>query len=178
MDFTDHDVVVGSTDDGHTFVLINANLPGAQRIMEDARFTPHEHRGRIVYLLSPEDLGDRAFKRTGEAMDWLFEMTMDVVDLAWTARENPIPADAVDVRFKVSGDTATAHTSSLKAQPILALAGFVADGGTHRLPAGLQQRDALTRIASADAHLSTEGITSRIQLGIKSPADLPPVPGH
>ncbi|MFF8855670.1 hypothetical protein [Streptomyces althioticus] len=57
------DVFIGSTDDGHTFVILNRRIRDADRLLTDAGFLPREHHGHRLYLLPPgiaQDVHDRA----------------------------------------------------------------------------------------------------------------------
>ncbi|MGW5366982.1 hypothetical protein ACWER6_01110 [Streptomyces sp. NPDC004009] len=47
------DVFIGSTDDGHTFVIINRRIHDADRLLTEAGFLAREHLGRTLYLLPP-----------------------------------------------------------------------------------------------------------------------------
>ncbi|MGA5348601.1 hypothetical protein ACPCSQ_23455 [Streptomyces griseoincarnatus] len=51
------DVFIGSTDDGHTFVILNRRIRDADRLLTDAGSLPREHHGRRLYLLPPDSAG-------------------------------------------------------------------------------------------------------------------------
>ncbi|RAJ64232.1 hypothetical protein K376_01329 [Streptomyces sp. PsTaAH-130] len=47
MSFVDvPDVFIGSTDDAHTFLVLNRPVPGANRLLTDAGFTARKVNGR------------------------------------------------------------------------------------------------------------------------------------
>ncbi|MFF4531691.1 hypothetical protein ACFY1P_20765 [Streptomyces sp. NPDC001407] len=181
MALTDHnDVFIGSTDDAHTFVLLNRAIPGGHRILTAAGFSPHEHLGRTVYLLPPEERGDAASDRTSTAMAQMIEHTLDIVELAWTTTfHSPVPTGRPEVHIQICGATVMATADTDRARAVLAQCGFVAQGdGVLRLPDGVDEPEAVGRIVRAEAHLLVDGCTIRVDLGIATPADLPPAPGE
>lgn len=44
---------IGSTDDGHTFVVLNRRIRDGDRLLTEAGFRAREHLGRMLYLLPP-----------------------------------------------------------------------------------------------------------------------------
>ncbi|MFJ8151138.1 hypothetical protein [Streptomyces sp. NPDC094468] len=78
LDFPD--VFIGSTDDGHTFIVINRRIRDADRLLTQAGFLAREHLGRTLYLLPPGTAQD-AHERAGIAMYGLLAHTHDLVDL-------------------------------------------------------------------------------------------------
>ncbi|MEU9396949.1 hypothetical protein AB0D86_44035 [Streptomyces sp. NPDC048324] len=179
MAITDHhDVFIGSTGDGWTFVVLNRPIRNAARILTGAGFTAREHQGRTLYLLPPETAED-GHERASVAIYGLLAHTMDLVDLAWTTRQhgaNPAAQPDVTVWFTDHAVTATAATG--QAAAILAQYGFTPTGAKRQytLPPGLGERDALNAVVRAEAHLYTDGISVRIDLGIATPQDIPPAP--
>ncbi|MFD8351473.1 hypothetical protein ACFV1X_21350 [Streptomyces coelicoflavus] len=177
MTITDHhDIFIGSTNDGWTFLLLNRPVPHATRILTGAGFTAREHQGRTVYLLPPETSED-AHERTGVAAYGLMTHTHDLVDLAWTTRPHPAGTTArphVNIRFHDGFVTASATTD--QAQAILAQHGFTnADTAQHfTLPDGLSEPDTLGAVIRAEAHLFTHGLRVRVDLGIATVQDIPP----
>ncbi|MEU4205934.1 hypothetical protein AB0B79_34940 [Streptomyces sp. NPDC039022] len=182
MAFIDHnDVVIGSTDDGHTFVLLNRAIPAAQRILTDHGFTARQPStpGRPLYLLPPAYAGEQAHTRTGEAMHFLFQHTWDVSDLSWTTRWNPdVPLPEPDVHFDVSGERVTATARTDAARRVLADHGFIATGDGYALPAGTDESRQLGAVVQAEIALSMENLGARIGLGFRTPADIPAVPAR
>ncbi|RLU82543.1 hypothetical protein CTZ27_29910 [Streptomyces griseocarneus] len=181
MALTDHnDVFIGSTDDAHTFVLLNRPVLGGHRILTSAGFSRHEHLGRTVYLLPPEEHGDVASDRTGTAMAQLIKHTMDIVDLAWTTTfHSPIRSGRPEVRIRVCGATVTATADTDRARAVLAQSGFDMHGdGVLRLPDDVDEPGAVSRLVRAEAHLMLDGCRVRVDLGIATPAGLPPAPGN
>ncbi|MFI2236476.1 hypothetical protein [Streptomyces chrestomyceticus] len=182
MAFIDHsDVVIGSTDDGHTFVLLNRAIPPAQRILTDQGFTARQPSGtgRPLYLLPPAYAGEQANTRTGEAMWTLFNHTWDVTDLSWTTRwlpDKPLPEP--DVHFDVSGERVTATARTDAARRILANHGFTPTQNGYALPAGMEESRQLGAVVQAEIALSMEGLGARIGLGFRTPADIPAAPAH
>jgi hypothetical protein len=112
-----HDVFIGSTDDGHTFVVLNRPIPAARRILTKAGFTAHDHHGRTVYLHPPGTAPDTR-ERAGVAMYELLAYTMDFADLSWTVSgpdsTSRLESD-VDFRFTDATVTATASTAESRA---------------------------------------------------------------
>lgn len=179
MALTDHhDVFIGSTGDGWTFVVLNRPIRNAARILTGAGFTARKHRGRTLYLLPPETAED-AHEHAGVAAYGLMTHTLDFVDLAWTTRQhgvNPAARPDVTIRFTDHAVTATAATDQSIA--ILGQHGFTPTGTRrqYELPPGHGERDALSAVVHAEAHLYTDGISVRIDLGIATIQDIPPAP--
>ncbi len=113
MALTDHhDIFIGSTGDGWTFLVLNRPLRNAARILTGAGFTAREHQGRTLYLLPPEAAED-AHERAGVAAFGLMAHTLDLVGLAWTTRQHGASPDAqpdVTIRFTEHAVAATAAT--------------------------------------------------------------------
>ena len=105
MAFIDHhDIVIGSTDDGHTFIVINRPIRAAHRILTQNGFTAREHQGRTLYLLPPGTSTQDAHDRAGNALGDLLAHIMDFVDLSSTTRwmdSGPLPMAVA--RFDLSG---------------------------------------------------------------------------
>ncbi|MDX3714971.1 hypothetical protein PV733_39815 [Streptomyces europaeiscabiei] len=174
------DVFIGSTDDGHTFVVLNRRIRDTDRLLTDAGFLTRERLGRTLYLLPPGTAQD-AHERAGIAMYGLLAHTHDLVDLAWTTRQDGAPPSRepdVTIRFTDHAVTATAATG--QADAILAQHGFIPAGTKqqHALPPGLGERDALSAVVRAEAHLYAVGISVHIGLGIATPQDIPPAPSR
>ncbi|MEV5506543.1 hypothetical protein [Streptomyces orinoci] len=180
MAFTDHHAVfVGSTDDGHTFVLVNQPIRSAHRILTASGFTPREHQGRTLYLLPPDTSREDAHNRTGEALHQLLAHTMDFVDLSWTTRYHATgPAPKAVVRFDLSDGrvTATAHTQA--AQEVLEQHGFTPTSAGHILPSHLGERENVGAVARAETHLWSLGLASETRLGLPTPEAIAAVPGR
>ncbi|MGW5868234.1 hypothetical protein ACWFRJ_39515 [Streptomyces sp. NPDC055239] len=87
------DVFIGSTDDGHTFVVLNRRIRDADRLLTEAGFHPMQHLGRRLYLLPPGTAQD-AQERAGIAMYGLLAHTHDLIDLSWTTRGIPTSPQA------------------------------------------------------------------------------------
>ncbi|MFD3589792.1 hypothetical protein [Streptomyces sp. NPDC058683] len=95
------DVFIGSTDDGHTFVILNRHIRDAHRLLTTAGLLPREHLDRTLYLLPPDTTRD-VRERAGIAMYRLLAHTHDLVDLAWATRRSPgQPAGAPDLHFRL-----------------------------------------------------------------------------
>ncbi|MEU9189253.1 hypothetical protein AB0D14_32855 [Streptomyces sp. NPDC048484] len=181
MALTDHhDIFIGSTDDGWTFVALNRPLPRAARILTAAGFTARQHQGRTLYLLGPETAED-AHERAGVAAYGLMAHTLDLVDLAWTTRQHgATPAARPEVTIRFTNDAVTATAATGRAGAVLARHGFTPAGAKRQyaLPPGLGERDALGTIVRAEAHLYADGISVRIDLGIATWQDIPPAPSR
>lgn len=172
------DVFIGSTDDGHTFVVLNRRIRDADRLLTDAGFLAHEHLGRTLYLLPPGTDQD-AHERAGVAMYGLLAHTLDLVDLSSTTRWSPdTPEAAPDLRFQFTDGTVTATARTSAARSLLEQHGFVhaKDGSSYHLPPGLEQRILLGVVTAAEAHAYTHGLTVRVGLGIPTPTDIPAAP--
>ncbi|MBC2878051.1 MULTISPECIES: hypothetical protein [Streptomyces] len=180
MAFIDHhDVVVGSTDDGHTFIVLNRPIRTAHRALTASGFTAREHNRRTVYLLPPGTSAEEAHNRTGDALHALLAHTMDFVDLSWTTRypaAGPVPEAAV--RFDLSDGQVTATVHAPTARDVIAQHGFAPTPQGHVLAAQLSEREAVGAVARAEAHLSSLGLPSKITLGIPTPKAIPAAPGH
>ncbi|MBZ3904411.1 hypothetical protein [Streptomyces griseiscabiei] len=176
MAVTDHhDIFIGSTDDGWTFLVVNRPIRNAARILTGAGFTTRTLEGRTLYLLPPETAED-AHERAGIAAYGLMAHTMDLVDLAWTTRHasaDGAPYEAV-VRFHDGTVTATARTD--RASEVLAQNGFAPAEASreYTLPAGLSEHDAVNALVRAETHLHSCGIPVRVGLGIPTVQDIPP----
>ncbi|MFF9785120.1 hypothetical protein [Streptomyces nigrescens] len=172
------DVFIGSTDDGHTFVVLNLRIRDADRMLTDAGFLAREHLGRTLYLLPPGTAQD-AHERAGVAMYGLLAHTLDLVDLSWTTRWSPgTPEADPDLRFQFANGIATATAATAAARSLLEQHGFApaADGSSYQLPRGLKQRSLLGAVTAAESHAYTHGLTVRVGLGIATPMDIPAAP--
>lgn len=181
MALTDHhDVFIGSTGDGWTFVVLNRPIRNAARILTRAGFTAREHQGRPLYLLPPETAED-AHERAGVAAYGLMAHTLDLVDLAWTTRQHgATPSHEPDVTIRFTDHAVTATAATGQADALLVQHGFVAAEAKRQyaLPSGLGERDAVSAVVRAEAHLYAHGISARIDLGIATPQDIPPAPSR
>ncbi|MFH8446868.1 hypothetical protein ACH4D3_37350 [Streptomyces sp. NPDC018026] len=179
MTITDHhDIFIGSTSDGWTFLLLNRHIHQVARILTGAGFTAREHQGRTVYLLPPETAED-AHERAGIAAYGLMTHTHDLVDLAWTTRPRPAGTTVgPDVNIGFHEGSVTARATTGQAQAVLAQHGFT-NAGTDRdftLPDQLGEADALNTVVHTEAHLFSHGISVRVDLGIATVQDIPPAP--
>lgn len=122
------DVFIGSTDDGHTFVVLNRRIRDTDRLLTDAGFLTREHLGRTLYLLPPSTAQD-AHERAGIAMYGLLAHTHDLVDLAWTTRQDDAtPSREPDVTIRFTDHAVTATAATGHADAILAQHGFISAG--------------------------------------------------
>jgi hypothetical protein len=180
MAITDHhDVFIGSTDDGWTFVIVNRPIRNAHRMLTGAGFAAREHKGHTLYLLPPQT-GEDAHERAGVAAYGLMAHTMDLVDLAWTTR-HPSASGAepeATIRFHDGTVTATALTDS--AGKVFAQNGFTPAKASqeYTLPAGLSESDAVNAVVRAETHLHSYGVRVRVDLGIPTLQDIPPAPSR
>ncbi|MER5793294.1 hypothetical protein [Streptomyces sp. NPDC001980] len=169
------DVFIGSTDDGHTFVILNRRLRDADRLLTEAGFLPREHLGRMLYLLPPGTTQD-VHERAGVAMYGLLAHTHDLVDLSWTTRWNPDqPAGGPDLQFQFGDGTVAVTASTTTARSLLEQHDFVptADGASYRPRDGLDERGLLGTVTAAEAHTYAHGLNTRVRLSIPTPADIP-----
>ncbi|MFH9819714.1 hypothetical protein [Streptomyces sp. NPDC017230] len=169
------DVFIGSTDDGHTFVILNRRIRDADRLLTDAGFLPREHHGRRLYLLPP-GIAQDVHERAGVAMHALLAHSHDLVDLSWTTRWSPDqPAGGPDLRFQFGDGTVAVTASTTAARLLLEQYGFVptADGASYRPRDGLDERGLLGAVTAAEAHAYVHGLSARVGLGIPTPADFP-----
>ncbi|MFE9308094.1 hypothetical protein ACFYM5_10375 [Streptomyces sp. NPDC006706] len=176
MALTDHhDVFIGSTDDGYTFLVLNRRLPGADRLLTDAGFTARAHHDRTVYLLPP-GIPQDAHERAGQAMYGLLERAHDLVDLSWTTRWSPHgPLPEPDLRIQFADGIVTATAKTPEARSLLEQHGFTPspDGSSHRPPAGLDERGLLGAVVGVESHAYAHGVAVRVGLGIATPAAIP-----
>ncbi|MDO0936413.1 hypothetical protein QQY66_33695 [Streptomyces sp. DG2A-72] len=175
-----HDVFIGSTGDGWTFVVLNRPIPNAAHILTGAGFTAREHQGRTLYLLPPET-AEEAQERASVAAYGLMAHTLDGVDLAWTTRQHgATPSREPDVTIRFTDHAVTATAAPGQADAILAQHGFTPAGAKRQyaLPPGLGERDALMAVVRAEAYLYADGISVRIDLGIATTQDIPPAPSR
>ncbi|MEV3857554.1 hypothetical protein AB0J38_24900 [Streptomyces sp. NPDC050095] len=175
MALTDHNAVfIGSTDDGHTFVLVNRKIPAAHQTLVRAGFTTREHHGRTVYYLAP-DTSEDAVERALTAAYSLMAHTMDLVDLAWTTRarasgQQPVPA----LSFCFNNGTVTATATTGPARAVLKQHRFTrTTGDTYAPPAGLGERDLVATVVRAETHGYADGLDVRVDLGIPTLAAIP-----
>ncbi|MET8577347.1 hypothetical protein [Streptomyces sp. NPDC005012] len=168
-----HEVFLGSTNDGHTFAVLNSDkrryLRPAHHVLTKAGFAPVDHRGRIVYLLPPTD----TLHQAGQAMYELCAHTADMADLAWTAR--PRHADP-QVRILFTGNKVSIVTDSPRARVALRQLGTVNENanGDFALSDSLTEREKVRAVVRIDLRLDRQNITSHIDLGIATPAAIPP----
>ena len=170
------DVFIGSTDDGHTFVVLNRRIRDTDRLLTEAGFLTREHLGRTLYLLPPGTAQD-AHERAGIAMYGLLAHTHDLVDLAWTTRQDgATPSHEPDVAIRFTDHAVTATAATGRADAVLVQHGFIPAGAKQQyaLTPGLGDRDVLSAVVRAEAHLYADGISVRIGLGIATPQDIPP----
>jgi hypothetical protein len=169
------DVFIGSTDDGHTFVILNRRIRDADRLLTEVGFLPREHLGRRLYLLPPGTAQD-AHERAGVAMYGLLAHAHDLVDLSWTTRWSPgRPAGGPDLHFQFGDGTVAVTAATTTARSLLEQHGFVpaADGSSYRSRDGLDERGVLGAVTAAEAHAFAHGLNARVRLGIPTPADIP-----
>ncbi|MFD7137018.1 hypothetical protein [Streptomyces sp. NPDC059894] len=178
MALTDHhDVFIGATGDGHTFLVLNRPIPQATRILTDAGFTARRHHGRTLYLLPP-DTAEDAHERAGVAAYGLMAHTHDLVDLAWTTRHHNGAQDPPDVTLRFTDGTVTATAATNAAHAVLLQHGFTPTerDGDYELPSALSERTTLSAVVSAEAHLHVHGVSVHVDLGIPTVQDIPPAP--
>ncbi|MFD8814337.1 hypothetical protein ACFV23_23300 [Streptomyces sp. NPDC059627] len=169
------DVFIGSTDDGHTFVILNRHIRDAHRLLTTAGLVPRERLDRTLYLLPPDTTQD-VRERAGLAMYRLLAHTHDLVDLAWTTRQSPgQPAGAPDLHFQFGDGTVAATASTTTARSLLEQHSFVptADAASYRPQDGLDERGLLSAVTAAEAHAYAHGLNALVRLGIPAPADIP-----
>lgn len=181
MAFIDHhDVFVGSTDDGHTFVVINYPIRAAHRILLQGGFTAREHQGRTVYLLPPSTTtAPEAHHRAGEAVYQLLAHTMDLVDLRSTTHSmvsGSLPEAAARFHLRDGRVTATAYTAT--AREVLQQHGFVRTRTGYALTGERGERESVGVVARAEAHLWSLGLDFEITLGIPTPDAISLAPGR
>ncbi|MFF3976515.1 hypothetical protein [Streptomyces sp. NPDC001828] len=168
-------VFIGSTDDGHTFVILNRRIREADQLLAEAGFRSSDHSGRTLYLLPPGAAQD-VQERAGVAMYGLLAHTLDLVDLSWTTRWSPEqPAGGPDLLFQFRDDSVSVTASTAAARLLLEQHGFVptADGASHRPRQGLSERALLGAVTAAESHAYADGLNARVQLGFPAPADIP-----
>lgn len=172
------DVFIGSTDDAHTFVVLNRRLRGANRLLTDAGFTARQVHGRTVYLLAPTT-SEEANEQAGIAMYGLLAHTHDIVDLSWTTRWNPqSPEPEATLRFTLTDTTLTATATTEEARSILQQHGFApsADGTSYQPAGPLGEHDLLGAVVRAEAHAYALGFGVHVDLGIPTPDAIPTPP--
>ncbi|QNT91939.1 hypothetical protein HEP81_01610 [Streptomyces griseofuscus] len=173
LDFPD--VFIGSTDDGHTFVVLNRRIRDADLLLTEAGFLPREHLGRRLYLLPP-GTAQEAHERAGMAMYGLLAHTHDLIDLSWTTRWSPDHrAVDPDLHFQFGDGTVAVTAKTTSARSLLEQHGFAptAGGSLYRPQEGLDERGLLGIVTAAEAHAYAHGLSARVQLGIPTPADIP-----
>jgi hypothetical protein len=180
MALTDHhDVFIGSTGDGWTFVVLNRPLRNAARILTGAGFTAREHQGRTLYLLPPETAED-AHERAGVAAYGLMAHTQDLVDLAWTTHHPSTDGAEREATIRFHDGTVTATALTDRAGDVLTQHGFTPTEttGEYTLAAGPGAADAVNAVVRAEAHLYTHGVRVHVDLGIATTQDIPPAPSR
>ncbi|GLW47582.1 hypothetical protein Stsp02_32440 [Streptomyces sp. NBRC 14336] len=173
LDFPD--VFIGSTDDGHTFVVLNRRIRDADLLLTEAGFLLREHLGCRLYLLPP-GTAQEAHERAGIAMYGLLAHTHDLIDLSWTTRWSPDhQAVDPDLHFQFGDGTVAVTAKTTSARSLLEQHGFAptADGSLYRPQEGLDERGLLGVVTAAEAHAYAHGLSARVQLGIPTPADIP-----
>lgn len=169
-----HDVFVGSTGDGHTFVALNADLPAAHRILTRNGFTAREHQGRSLYLLPPTS-AQEAHDRVGQVLHELFPHTMDFADLSWTTRwigSGPLPETGA--RFDLSEGRVTATVDTDAAREVLEQHGFQRTPTGYALPGEIGERESVGIVVRAEIHLWALGHGVEVSLGFLTPDAIPP----
>ncbi|MGK4906412.1 hypothetical protein [Streptomyces albus] len=174
-----HTVVVGSTGDQHTFVLLNRPVPAAHRILTEQGLTFRRGPGRPVYLLPPEAAGAEAHRAVATAIHRLLDHTTDFIDLSATARiahHPPASLTAPAARFDLAHPRARTTTTDPLAGALLQRQGFRPADGGYLLPGHLPEPARIAAVVLADFALDRAGATSLISLGLPTPADIPPTP--
>ncbi|MFD6898658.1 XF1762 family protein [Streptomyces diastaticus] len=169
------DVFVGSTDDGHTFVLLNRRIRSADRTLTEAGFHRQDHPGRTLYLLPP-GLPEEANERAGIATYGLLAHTHDLVDLSWTTRWDPDrPASAADLHVQFVNGTVALTPRSTAARSLLSQHVDLAPAadGSFRPQTGLDQRRQLGVVTAVETHAYTHSLKVQIDLGIPTPSEIP-----
>ncbi|RZD82174.1 hypothetical protein [Streptomyces albidoflavus] len=176
MTFLDlSDVFVGSTDDGHTFVVLNRRVRGADKTLTEAGFHRQDHPGRTLYLLPP-GLPEEANTRVGIATDGLLAHTHDLVDLSWTTRWDPDrPDSAADLHVQFVSGTVTLTPKSATARSLLSQHTGLAPAadGSFRPQTGLDQRRQLAIVTAIETHAYMHSLKVHIDLGIPTPSQIP-----
>ncbi|MFE7116510.1 hypothetical protein ACFU99_13965 [Streptomyces sp. NPDC057654] len=177
MAITDHHAVfIGTTDDGHTFTVVNSPLRTAHTILTSGGFTTREHHGRALHLLPPApspEVGDHA----EVALHLLYALTTDVADLRSSTRWQEPEAEAAAHFAFADGRTAATVTTDA-ARSVLELHGFQPTPTGYALPAGTGERERVTAVLNADIHLWSLGHGCAIDLNLPTPEAIPPAPGH
>ncbi|MFE4664517.1 hypothetical protein ACFRI7_11875 [Streptomyces sp. NPDC056716] len=168
---------IGSTDDGHTFVTLNAPIPGARQALAEAGFTARSHHGRTLYLFPPGPTTAEAHEKAGVALYGLLAHTLDFADLAWTTRQPSSGPEQAAVRITFAGEQVTATARTSAGRDILTRHGFLTTGDILTLPPGLSERDRVGAVVRLESHLYTEGITVHVALGFPTVDAIPPKPG-
>ncbi|QPP05192.1 hypothetical protein G4Z16_00965 [Streptomyces bathyalis] len=164
-----HDVFFGSAEDGSPFVVVNADLPAAHRILTQSGFTAHEQHGHIWYRLPPGTSHQDADQATALAFMQLLATTTNIADLTSTADEEAV----ADVHFDLTGPHVTATTHWAAIRHVLALHGFRPTPAGHVLPPETTEAEAIAAVVRAEAHLYTTGARIHINLGIPAPENTP-----
>ncbi|MGW2721053.1 hypothetical protein [Streptomyces sp. NPDC001492] len=179
MSFVDvPDVFIGSTDDAHTFVVLNRRLRSADRLLTDAGFIARKLNGRTVYLLPPTP-SEEANERAGIAMYGLLSHTHDLVDLSWTTRRSrQSPCPEPDLRFTLSDTTLTATATTDVARSLLEQHGFTPspDGSLYEPSMPLSEHGLLGAVVRAESHAYALGLNVHVELGIPTPDAIPAAP--
>ncbi|WTD05878.1 hypothetical protein OH717_26520 [Streptomyces albidoflavus] len=176
MTFLDlSDVFVGSTDDGHTFVVLNRRVRGADKTLTEAGFHRQAHPGRTLYLLPP-GLPEEANERVGTATDGLLAHTHDLVDLSWTTRWDPDrPDSAADLHVQFLSGTVVLTPKSTATRTLLSQHTDLASAadGSFRPQTGLDQRRQLAIVTAIETHAFMHSLKVHIDLGIPTPSEIP-----
>ncbi|GAA2255010.1 hypothetical protein GCM10010232_50340 [Streptomyces amakusaensis] len=162
------DIVFGSTDDGGTFAVINADLPHAHIVLTHCGFTPGEHQGRTVYRLAPGNPAAHA-DAFARAYSTLLRHTPEIANLTTPpARDPDRPAPEPDVLIDASTEHVTATHTSTAAREILARYGFATGSspGLFELPGAMRESDQAAAVCMTRANLHAAGISVRIRFGM------------
>ncbi|MEU6230932.1 hypothetical protein [Streptomyces sp. NPDC047042] len=145
------------------------------------RVTARAHQGRTLYFLPPETAED-THERAGVAAYGLMTHTLDLFDLAWTTRQqNVTPSREPDVPIRFTDHAVTAIAATGQAGAVLLVQHGCIPARAKRqytLPSVLGERNALSAVVRAEAHLYADGISVRTDLGIATTQDIPPAPSR
>ncbi|WP_274912500.1 hypothetical protein [Streptomyces sp. WZ-12] len=181
--FDHHDIVLGTSDDGHPFLTVNTATPHAHRLLIDRGFAPYAHRGRTLYFPRLDVPFAEAHRLTEQAAEEVCLVgstpLSSIADLRWTTYA-VAPGSVLEPAVRLYAEhlpvTVTVHDRAPAIRRALADAEFQPTPWGYVLPADMDEEDQAQACQQLHGDLWGLDLPSETRLGVPSPASLPQLP--